>query len=68
MSSFEEQMNYLTTNGYYTITFNEYKNWLAGNIRLKKKAILLITPNETAEVQSVNTKSRLNLCCIVRCN
>lgn len=56
MSSFEEQMNYLTTNGYYTITFNEYKNWLAGNIRLKKKAILLITPNDTAEVQSANTK------------
>ncbi len=56
MSSFEEQMNYLTTNGYYTITFNEYKNWLAGNIRLKKKAILLITPNDTAEVQSINTK------------
>lgn len=56
MTNIDEQFNYLNTNGYYPITFSEYKNWLAGNIRLKKKAILLITPNDTGEVQTINSK------------
>ncbi|MCI8347653.1 MAG: polysaccharide deacetylase family protein [Bacilli bacterium] len=56
IQKFDEQMNYLKTNGYYTITLKEYKNWLNGNIRLKPKAILLTTPNETNEVLSINNK------------
>ncbi len=56
LEKFDEQVNYLKTNGYYTITLKEYKNWLAGNIRLKPKAILLTTPNGTNEVVSMNEK------------
>lgn len=56
MKSIEEQMNYLTTEGYYPINLDEYKNWLSGNIRLKKKAIFVTTPNETEEVKSINEK------------
>lgn len=56
IQKFDEQINYLKTNGYYAITIKEYKNWLEGNIRLKPKAILLTTPNETNEVLSMNNK------------
>lgn len=56
LQSLDEQINYLNTHGYYPITIEEYKNWLAGNIRFKKKAILLTTPNKTSEVDSLNEK------------
>ena len=56
MKNIEEQINYLNTNGYYPISFSEYQNWLTGNIRLKKKAVLLTTPNETEEVKNLNQK------------
>lgn len=56
LSSIEEQIDYLNKNGYYGITFDEYKNWLNSNIRLMPKAILLTTPNETTEVKTLNEK------------
>lgn len=56
MKNVEEQMNYLTSEGYYPITLEEYRNWLNGNIRLKKKAIFVIAPTETEEVKSINEK------------
>lgn len=52
----DEQISYLNQNGYYSITFKEYKDWLSGNLRLKEKAVLLVTPNETDGVKSVNEK------------
>ncbi len=52
----EEQLNYLNAEGYYSINLKEYKNWLSGNLRLKKKAIFLISSTETEEVKSLNEK------------
>lgn len=56
MKNIEEQLNYLNAEGYYSINLEEYKNWLSGNLRLKKKAIFLISPTETEEVKSLNEK------------
>lgn len=56
LQNIEEQIQYLNTHGYYTITLNEYKNWLNGKVRLKPKAILLMTPKKTNEVESINSK------------
>lgn len=56
IKNIEEQIDYLNKNGYYSITISEYKNWLNGNIRLKPRAIVLTTPNETNEVKIINEK------------
>lgn len=67
MKNVEEQINYLNAEGYYSINLEEYRNWLNGNIRLKKKAIFIIAPNETEEVKSVNEKYH-NIINIVNAN
>lgn len=56
MQKIEEQINYLNTEGYYPINLEEYKNWLSGNLRLKKKAIFIISSNETEEMKSLNDR------------
>lgn len=48
----KEQLEYLKSNGYYTIGINTYKEWLKSNIRLKEKAILLTYDNENNEILS----------------
>ncbi len=55
-NSIKEQINKLKENGYYTITLDEYRDYLAGNIRLKEKAILLTTSNQNDYINSINTE------------
>lgn len=42
----KEVLSYLKQNNYETISLDEYDGWLNGNIRLKKKTVLLTTSNE----------------------
>ena len=57
----KEQLNYLKENNFYTITLDEYRNWLDGKIRLKEKAILLTTPNNNQNVIDLNNEYALKL-------
>ena len=57
----KEQLNYLKENNFYTITLDEYRNWLDGKIRLKEKAILLTTPNNNRNVIDLNNEFALKL-------
>ena len=40
-SKFEEQLKYLTDNDYKTLTIDEFKKWMYGEIELPKKSVLL---------------------------
>ena len=42
-----ESLDYLKENGYYTITIEEFENWKKDYVRLKEKAILLFSTNDT---------------------
>ncbi len=50
----KEQLSKLKENGYYSISLNEYKDFLAGNIRLKDKAILFTTSNQNDYINNLN--------------
>lgn len=56
----KEQFTKLKENGYYSISIDEYKNYLAGNIRLKDKAILYTTKNEKY-ITDINKEYSINL-------
>lgn len=43
ISFIKDNLKYLKEKKYYTITTNEYNEWIKGNIRLKPNAILLTT-------------------------
>ncbi len=45
LTKLQEHIKYLQEQGYYSITLDEYKNYLNKNIRLKEKAVLLTTSN-----------------------
>ena len=47
----KENLNYLKENNYYTISIDEYQNWIKGNILLKEKAILLVSEKISEETQ-----------------
>ena len=42
-SKIKEVLSYLKDNKYESISLDEYKGWLEGSIRLKKKTVLLTT-------------------------
>lgn len=46
LKSVKEQLAKLKENGYYSISLDEYKDYLAGNLRLKDKAILYTTKSD----------------------
>lgn len=52
----EEQLEFIKENNYYLISTKEYKNWLNGNVRLKPKAVLLMTQNENDIIKNMNEK------------
>lgn len=56
-----EHFDYIKQNGFYTITLNEYKNWLEGNIRLKEKAILITTNNNNDCVKTLMSDYKYNI-------
>jgi len=40
-SKFEEQLQYLKNNGYYTLTIGEFRDWMYGKIDIPEKSVLL---------------------------
>ncbi len=57
--TFKEQVEKLKENGYYTITKDEFSNYLKNNINLKEKAVLLLTNNLNDTI--TNTIKELNI-------
>lgn len=52
----KEQINMLNSNGYYSITLDEYKSFLNGDLNLKNKAILYTTANQSDFIDKINTE------------
>lgn len=40
-SKFEEQLQYLKSNGYYTLTMEEFRDWMYGKMDIPEKSVLL---------------------------
>ena len=47
-------LDYIEKNNYYTVNINDFRNWNFGNVKLKEKAVLLITPNSNEVIESLN--------------
>lgn len=56
-----EQLKYLKEAGFYSITINEYGQWLDGNIRLKEGAILVTTNTNNSNLGVINTESDIKI-------
>ncbi len=52
-STFQEHLNLLKEAGYYTITEEEFKEFLQGHAKLKEKAIFLLTASENESLTKV---------------
>ena len=59
--SIKNQINKLLENGYYSITTNEYENYLNNNLRLKDKAILILTNNESDTTKNISKELNVNI-------
>ncbi len=59
--SIKNQINKLLENGYYSITTNEYENYLNNNLRLKDKAILILTNNESDTTKNISEELNVNI-------
>lgn len=57
----KQQLNYLKEQGFYSISVDEYKAWLDGNIRLNEKAILLTTNTVNENVNNINNEYSLKI-------
>lgn len=57
----QEYISYLKEQGYYSITLDEYKNYLDKKIRLKEKAILLTTSNSNDTLTKLNQESEYKI-------
>ena len=49
-------LDYIKKSGYYTINVDEFKNWDGGNVRLKEKAVLLMSSDNTDIVKNINSE------------
>ncbi len=58
-NTFKEQLSKLKENNYYTINTNTYKKYINGNIRLKEKAIYIITNEITDNIKSISKKQKI---------
>lgn len=56
-----DQLKHLKEKGYYTITLDEYKNWLKGYISLKEKAILLTLDTNNDDINKIVTDNGFNI-------
>lgn len=54
----KEQLKTLSDMGYYTISLDEYEKYLDKNIRLKEKAVLLITDKSNDIVKEINNSHK----------
>ena len=59
IENFKEQISKLKENGYYTITKDEYNNYLNKYILLKEKAIYILTKSENENI--ANIEKELNM-------
>lgn len=57
----KEHFKYLEEQGYYSITIDEYKNYLDKKIRLKEKAILITTSNSNDTLTKLNKESKIKV-------
>lgn len=60
-ASFKDQMTKLKDNGYTTITGDDYKRFLNGNMKLKEKVVLITTNNINDVVNSVKDELKINI-------
>lgn len=56
-----EELNYLKSAGFYSVTINEYGQWLDGNIRLREGAILVTTNTNNTNLGIINTESDIKI-------
>ena len=49
-------LDYIKKSGYYTISVDDFKNWDSGNARLKDKAVLLMSSDNTDIVKNINAE------------
>lgn len=61
INTLKDHSDKLKENGYYFITKDEYINYINGYLRLKEKAVLLLTSKETDEVKNINKELGLNI-------
>ena len=59
--TFKNQINKLLENNYYTITNEEYENYLNNNLRLKNKALLILTNNESDTTKNISKELNINI-------
>lgn len=59
--AFKNQINKLLENNYYTITNEEYENYLNNNLRLKNKALLIFTNNESDTTKNISKELNINI-------
>ena len=54
-------INKLKENGYYTITLEEFKNYVSGKKNLKDKAIYINTANYNDNITNINNELKVNI-------
>ena len=60
-TNFKEQINKLIENNYYTITLDEYNNFLNNYINLKPKAILIIADNQNEITNNIINEYNISI-------
>ena len=59
--NFKNTINKLKENGYYTITLEEFKNFVSGKKNLKEKAIYINTANYNDQITKLNKELGINV-------
>jgi hypothetical protein len=59
--NFKNTLNKLKENGYYTITLEEFKNYVSGKKNLKEKAIYINTANYGDHITNINKELNVNV-------
>lgn len=54
MKNFREQLNYLRDNGFKTLTMEEFRAWMYGEIELPKKSVLLTIDDGAMGTSKIN--------------
>ena len=57
----KENIKSLKDNGYYTISLDEYNNWINDKIRLKEKAVLLTISNNSDLVDNIVKEENIKI-------
>ena len=59
--NFKNTINKLKENGYYTITLEEFKNFVSGKKNLKDKAVYINTANFNDNIKNINKELNVNV-------